>query len=325
MLTGFFCTFFYNNHLTSSFRNLIFASLNIFFFSSLRCTHNTLANLFFLFMFFHIFKSFFYSSSQVYKTFIVGVVVFIVSCGIAFLGYCLPMGQMSYWAAIVIFSLLSILPFGFTIINYLFGSFSISVRTLSLLFFLHFLLPLILFVFIFSHLYNLHNSLSTFTSFSEFKDLVFMQPIFIFLDFYIVILFFFSLFFIIFFFTYFFFESANFEEFNSLVTPLHIYPDWFLLFPYACLRSVDSKLLGVILLIIIMFGLFLLSFFSSYFKVNSLFRVFVLLIIFIFFLIMFCGRFPSVLPFSSIIIYLQIIIYSLFFFYFIFLFFLIRK
>ena len=37
------------------------------------------------------------------------------------------------------------------------------------------------------------------------------------------------------------FESENFISFMSLVTPLHIYPDWFLLFPYACLRSVDIK------------------------------------------------------------------------------------
>ena len=323
LITGFFSTFFYNNYLPVSFEKLIFASLNVFFFSLLRSCHNTLANLFFLFMFFHIFKSFFYSSSQVFYTFIIGVIIFLVSCGIAFFGYCLPMGQMSYWAAIVIFSLLSVLPFGLTIINYLFGSFSISLRTLSLLFFLHFIIPLFLFVLIYTHLLFLHWSLSSFTSFSDYKDLVFMQPIFIFVDFFIVILFFFLVFFIIFFFTFFFFESANFVAFNTLITPLHIYPDWFLLFPYACLRSVDSKLMGVFLLIFIMLGLFLLSFFSSYFKINSLFSVFVMFIIFIFFLIMFCGSFPSVFPFSSLIIYLQIIIYALFFFYFIFLFFLI--
>lgn len=48
LLTGFFCTFFYNNYLLVSFKNLILASFNIFFFSSLRCFHNTIANLFFL-------------------------------------------------------------------------------------------------------------------------------------------------------------------------------------------------------------------------------------------------------------------------------------
>ena len=319
LLTGFFSTFFYNNHLLVSFKNLILASFNTFLFFSLRCLHNTFANLFFLFMFFHIFKSFFYSSSQVYLTLYVGVVIFLVSCGIAFFGYCLPMGQMSYWAAIVIFSLLSILPFGLTIINYLFGSFSISVRTLSLLFFLHFLFPLILFVFIFLHLYYLHESLSSFSSFSEFKDLIFMQPVFIFVDFFIITLFFFLVFFIIFFFCFFFFESAIFISFNTMITPLHIYPDWFLLFPYACLRSVDSKVFGVLLLIMIMISLFLLSFFSTYFKINSLNNVFVAYIIILFILIMFCGNFPSVFPFSSVIIYLQITIYTFFFSYFVYL------
>ena len=315
LLTGFFCTFFYNNLLSASFNNLILSSVNIFFFSSLRCFHNTFANLFFLFMFFHIFKSFFYSSSQVVLTLILGVVIFIVSCAIAFFGYCLPMGQMSFWAAIVIFSLLSVLPFGNLIIFYLFGSFSISARTLSLLFFLHFFFPFILFVLIFSHLYNLHSSLSSSTSFNDFIDVVTFNPVFVLIDIFIVVLFFSFVFLIVFFFSFFFFESANFIEFNSLVTPLHIYPDWFLLFPYACLRSVDSKVFGVFLLIFIMLGLFLVSFFSSYFQNNNLFYILNIIVIFTFILIMFSGSFPSVYPFSALIIYLQIFIYSFFLIY----------
>ena len=316
LLTGFFCTFFYSNLLSVSFISLILSSINVFFFFLLRVFHNTFANLFFALMFLHIFKSFFYSSSQVLNTLILGIIIFVVSCAIAFFGYCLPMGQMSFWAAIVIFSLLSVIPFGSLIITYLFGSFSISARTLSLLFFLHFFFPFILFVIIFSHLYNLHSSTSTSTGFSDFFDMVHFYPVYVFIDVFIVVLFFFFVFIVVFFFSFYFFESANFCAFNSLVTPLHIYPDWFLLFPYACLRSVDSKLMGVFLLLFIMLALFLTPCFSTFFKFNSLFSYFNVLMIFTFILITFVGAFPSVYPFSLLIIYLQFFIYGVFILYF---------
>ena len=316
LATGFFCTFFYNNLLSVSFSNLIYSQVNIFFFFLLRVFHNTFANLFFAFMFFHIFKSFFYSSSQVIITMILGIIIFVVACAIAFFGYCLPMGQMSFWAAVVIFSLLSVLPFGTLIIYYLFGSFSISARTLSLLFFLHFFFPFILFVLIFSHLYNLHSSLSSSTGFNDFYDLVFFNPLFILIDSFIVIIFFLFFFVIVFFYSFFFFEHANFCQFNTMATPLHIYPDWFLLFPYACLRSVDSKLFGVFLLIIIMIGLFASGLFSAAFKTNSIYSIYNIVVIFTFVLIMFSGSFPSVYPFSILIIGLQFFIYIFFLFYF---------
>jgi ubiquinol-cytochrome c reductase cytochrome b subunit len=45
-------------------------------------------------------------------------------------------------------------------------------------------------------------------------------------------------------------DSENFIPANSLVTPVHIKPEWYFLFAYAILRSVPNKLGGVIGLVI---------------------------------------------------------------------------
>jgi len=44
-------------------------------------------------------------------------------------------------------------------------------------------------------------------------------------------------------------DPDNFILANSLVTPVHIQPEWYFLFAYAILRSIPSKLGGVIALV----------------------------------------------------------------------------
>ena len=311
LITGLMSVIFYNSSLEMSFYNLILHSFNSFFYFTLRVIHNTFANLFFLFMFFHIFRSWFFTSSNNLLVLTTGIVMFIVSCAIAFFGYCLPMGQMSYWASIVIFSLLTVLPFGLVILLYLFGSFSISSRTLSLLFLLHFISPFILLILFFLHYNYLHASLSSNASKSDFLDLSSFYPYFIFLDIFIVFLFLNLFFFIIFIISYFFFESANFLAFNTLVTPLHIYPDWFLLFPYAALRSIDNKLIGVFLLIFILLFFFYSPVINSLLFKLTHFYSFHTILIYLFFLLMFVGSNPSVYPYSLVVIFFQFILYIL--------------
>jgi len=67
--------------------------------------------------------------------------------GIAFLGYVLPWGQMSFWAATVITNLASAIPIiGNDILTWLWGGFSVSTNTLTRFYSLHFLLPFIIFL-----------------------------------------------------------------------------------------------------------------------------------------------------------------------------------
>jgi len=62
--------------------------------------------------------------------------------GIAFLGYVLPWGQMSFWAATVITNLASALPLvGKFIVYWLWGGYSVDNATLTRFYSLHYLLP----------------------------------------------------------------------------------------------------------------------------------------------------------------------------------------
>jgi ubiquinol-cytochrome c reductase cytochrome b subunit len=55
-------------------------------------------------------------------------------------------------------------------------------------------------------------------------------------------------------------DPDNFIEANPMVTPVHIKPEWYFLFAYGILRSVPSKLGGVVALVIAVLMLYLLPF-----------------------------------------------------------------
>jgi len=77
----------------------------------------------------------------------------------AFLGYVLPWGQMSFWAATVITSLASAVPLiGDTIVAWLWGGFSVGEQTLIRFFSLHYLFPFILLALAGIHIIILHET-----------------------------------------------------------------------------------------------------------------------------------------------------------------------
>jgi len=78
--------------------------------------------------------------------------------GTAFLGYVLPWGQISYWAATVITNLLSAVPFvGKYLVEWVWGGFAVSGATLTRFYTLHFLLPFIVTVLVLLHIFYLHS------------------------------------------------------------------------------------------------------------------------------------------------------------------------
>ena len=54
---------------------------------------------------------------------------------------------------------------------------------------------------------------------------------------------------IVFLFPYWLGDAENFKEANPLVTPVHIQPEWYLLYAYAILRSIPNKVGGVCALV----------------------------------------------------------------------------
>lgn len=55
-------------------------------------------------------------------------------------------------------------------------------------------------------------------------------------------------------------EVDNFIPANPIITPTHIVPEWYFLFAYAILRSISSKMGGVIAIFCSLLILFLLPY-----------------------------------------------------------------
>jgi ubiquinol-cytochrome c reductase cytochrome b subunit len=174
----------------------------------------------------------------------------LITMGTAFLGYVLPWGQISFWGATVITGVLSAIPLvGNDLVVWIWGGPSVSQPTLNRFFSLHFLLPITLMVFIIIHLILLHekgssnpNNTKTETDKIKFhpsfsvKDL--LPGTLISIMFIIIISNTPNL----------LGDVENFNPANPLVTPVHIQPEWYFLFAYVILRSIPSKLGGVIAL-----------------------------------------------------------------------------
>lgn len=229
----------------------------------LRLLHSTGASFFFLFMFLHVGRGLYFGSyvtkPEVWNT---GVVIIFLLMGTAFLGYVLPWGQMSYWAATVITNLLSAIPyFGPSLVEWVWGGFAVGSATLIRFFALHYLLPFIITATVVIHLFYLHQSgrsnplgISSnsykvaFHSFYSFKDMVGFVVFFMLLIFVSLSM------------GYGLIDRENFIPANPLVTPIHIQPEWYFLFAYAILRSIPNKLGGVIGLVASVALLFTLPF-----------------------------------------------------------------
>jgi ubiquinol-cytochrome c reductase cytochrome b subunit len=166
------------------------------------------------------------------------------------MGYVLPWGQMSFWGATVITNLFSAIPFiGGSIVEWLWGGFSVDNATLNRFFSLHYLMPFAIAGLTLVHLSLLHtvgsnNPLGVNTN----VDSVSFYPYFYVKDllaFFILI----ALFsFFVFFYPNALGHSDNYIPANPLVTPPHIVPEWYFLPFYAILRSIPDKLGGVALM-----------------------------------------------------------------------------
>jgi len=109
---------------------------------------------FFLFIYFHIGRGIYYGSYINRKVWISGVRIFLLRIATAFLGYVLPWGQISFWAATVITNLLSAIPYiGVMIVEWIWGGFSVNNPTLIRFFTFHFILPFIILFIVILHLF----------------------------------------------------------------------------------------------------------------------------------------------------------------------------
>jgi len=216
----------------------------------LRYLHANGASLFFFAVYIHVGRGLYYGSYAAPRhiLWIIGVVIIILMMATAFMGYVLPWGQMSFWAATVITNLFSAIPVvGPSIVEWLWGGFSVDNATLNRFFSLHYLLPFILAGAVIAHLVSLHEVGSNNPlGISALSDKIAFHP-------YLWIKDVFGWLLIGFVYLAFVFYSPNtlghpdnYVEGNPMVTPAHIVPEWYFLPYYAVLRSIPDKLLGVV-------------------------------------------------------------------------------
>jgi ubiquinol-cytochrome c reductase cytochrome b subunit len=222
---------------------------------ALRYAHANGASMFFLAVYLHIFRGMYYGSYKEPREvlWILGVVIFMVMMATGFLGYVLPWGQMSFWAATVITNLFSAIPVvGTSITTWLLGGYSVDNPTLNRFFALHYLLPFIIVAVVALHVWALHVTGQNNPTGVEVKDVkkdtVPFTPYATLKDGFAIGAFLVLYAWMTFFVPNYLGHPDNYIEANPLVTPPHIVPEWYFLPFYAILRAIPNKLLGVIAL-----------------------------------------------------------------------------
>jgi len=232
----------------------------------IRYIHAVGASMFFVALYAHMIRGLYYGSYKAPREILwwIGIIIFLLTMATAFMVYVLPWGQMSFWGATVITNLFSAIPVvGKSIVEWLWGGYSVDNPTLNRFFVLHFLMPFLILGIVLLHLLALHTAGSnnpTGVPVKTKKDVIPFHPYFTIKD-----LVGFAIFFIIFGYFLFFYPNAlghpdNYIPANPLVTPAHIVPEWYFLPFYAILRAVPDKLGGVLM----MFGAIILLFFLPY-------------------------------------------------------------
>lgn len=293
VISGIFISFHYDSSILIAFKRTIHISREVNNGWLIRIIHINGSSTFFLLIFLHIIKNIINVSWKFKLVWFSGIIILLLSIIIAFVGYVLPWGQISFWAATVITNLLSVIPYiGKILVEWIWGGFSVSYPTLRRFFSFHFLFPLIIIIIVIIHIIFLHfngsiNSISSPLNLDKIR----FDPFFSIKDVLGIFFFFFLFIFFILLNPYYSVDSENFIEANPLITPIHIKPEWYFLFAYAILRSIPSKVGGVIALLIRIIILYIKSFQKLDYKIKFNFfkKIFTIIFFFSFIILTFLG------------------------------------
>jgi ubiquinol-cytochrome c reductase cytochrome b subunit len=280
LITGLWLTMFYTPTAADAFNSVESIMRDVSFGWLFRYMHSTGASAFFIIIYIHMFRGVLYGSYQKPRELLwfFGMILYLLLIMEAFFGYLLPWGQMSYWGAQVITSLISVIPFlGNALVTWLRGDYSVSDVTLHRFFALHVIgIPLIIFFFVWLHLVALRQvgsnnpegiEMSTvLDSRKKSIDGVPFHPYYTSKDLLGMVIFAILFFSIVFYAPEmggYFLEPNNFMAANPLMTPDDIVPMWYLAPFYAMLRAIPNSLIGVGLMSLALLFLFLLPWLDS--------------------------------------------------------------
>nr|YP_004347729.1 cytochrome b [Phoxinus steindachneri]BAK14173.1 cytochrome b [Phoxinus steindachneri] len=251
ILTGLFLAMHYTSDISTAFSSVAHICRDVNYGWLIRSLHANGASFFFICIYMHIARGLYYGSYLYKETWNIGVVLLLLVMATAFVGYVLPWGQMSFWGATVITNLMSAVPYmGDTLVQWIWGGFSVDNATLTRFFAFHFLLPFIIAGATILHLLFLHETGSNNPAgLNSDADKISFHPYFSYKDLLGFVVMLLALTSLALFSPNLLGDPDNFTPANPLVTPPHIQPEWYFLFAYAILRSIPNKLGGVLALL----------------------------------------------------------------------------
>nr|CAQ51182.1 cytochrome b [Microtus arvalis] len=252
ILTGLFLAMHYTSDTATAFSSVAHICRDVNYGWLIRYMHANGASMFFICLFLHVGRGVYYGSYNMIETWNMGIVLLFAVMATAFMGYVLPGGQMSFWGATVITNLLSAIPYiGTTLVEWIWGGFSVDKATLTRFFAFHFILPFIITALVLVHLLFLHETGSNNpTGLNSDADKIPFHPYYTVKDFLGVLILLMAFMILTLFFPDILGDPDNYTPANPLNTPPHIKPEWYFLFAYAILRSIPNKLGGVLALIL---------------------------------------------------------------------------
>nr|QIK02033.1 cytochrome b [Columbicola macrourae] len=317
IVTGLFLSFHYESSSELAFTSVMKMMNDVNSGWLIRFIHANGASLFFICLYLHVGRGIYYGSYVFWQTWLSGVLIILVLMMTAFLGYVLPWGQMSFWGATVITNLISTVPIvGDDMVIWLWGGFSVGGPTLTRFYSIHFILPFVILVLVLGHLFLLHSHGSSnplgvdlnsdkinFGPFFIYKDI--LGGVFLGLFFMLGVLMKPDL----------FLDPDNFIKANPMVTPPHIQPEWYFLFAYAILRSIPSKLGGVVGLVmaILILGLLPLIYKKKGVRFHPISKLIFWFQVVNFFLLTLLGMMPVEYPFVDMGQFISVFYFVCFF------------
>ena len=248
IVTGIVLAMHYTPHVDEAFASVAHIMRNVNGGHMIRYLHMNGASLFFFAVYLHIFRGLYYGSYKAPReiTWIIGMLIYLLMMGTAFMGYVLPWGQMSYWGAQVITSFFSAIPVvGETVREFLLGGYAVGNATLTRFFSLHYLLPFMIAGVVILHVWTLHVTGQTNPTGVEVKsnqDVIPFTPYATIKDAVALVVFMAVMCYFVFFLPNYLGHADNYIPADPLVTPAHIVPEWYFLPFYAVLRAVDFNI-----------------------------------------------------------------------------------
>lgn len=174
-----------------------------------------------------------------------GAILFLMSLGTAFTGYVVVSGNMSFWAALIILNLATVIPIlGNEIVNWLLSDSTVNNWSIKRFTIIHFLFGVISFIISLLHIIVIHkkspiknviyiNDSSESLLFVLKKDLILILIIIsiIFIDYLKLLI-----------------HSDNWQSYSRINTPSHIEPEIYFLWTFSIIKLHNTKLGGVLLI-----------------------------------------------------------------------------